>query len=153
MLYLFIRATNVFFFRKAITQMLFANEHLGGYGIGLIQSELPSFVKMLFSFKKLTINNWIRPAHMKMLQKQDNPVAINELTENQYVYLEDLMYLPISYKGMVVEQPIFKGIGNHSIKELEEICTQYCEYAHQQEVIKHNCMKHIVELKFNIKIK
>ena len=72
-----------------------------------------------------------------------------KITQEQMVYLSDDMYLPIHYKGIVVKEPHFEGEGNHSVAQLEEICRQYKEYAHQQNVIKTNCMKHIVELKFN----
>lgn len=62
-------------------------------------------------------------------------------------FMSDEMYLPIHYKGMLVEQPYFSGKGNHSVKELEDICEQFKEYCHQQTAIKQNCMKHIVELR------
>lgn len=56
----------------------------------------------------------------------------------------------IWYKGMIVKQPFFEGKGNHSVAKLEEICKQFKEYCHQQAIIKQNCMKHIVELKFGV---
>jgi len=73
-----------------------------------------------------------------------------ELKEEHMVYMTDDMYLPIHYKGMKVEQPFYSGNGNHSVFELEKICGQFQEYLHQQQVIKQNCMKHIVELKFGV---
>ena len=75
----------------------------------------------------------------------------NVLTDEHMLYMSDDMYLPIHYKGMKVKQPYFSGRGNHSVNELEELCEQFKEYVHQQQVIKQNCMKHIVELKFNRK--
>jgi hypothetical protein len=51
-------------------------------------------------------------------------------------------------KGMVDRQPIYKGKGNYSISQLETICEQYGEYAHQQKIIKQICMETIVKLKF-----
>jgi hypothetical protein len=72
------------------------------------------------------------------------------LTSQQQIYLSDEMYTPIHYKGMIVEQPFFEGKGNHSVAQLEALCEQYKEYVHQQQIIKHNCMKHIVELKFGV---
>lgn len=66
------------------------------------------------------------------------------------VYLTDDMYLPISYKGIKEEKPVYEGNGEHSIAELEALCNQYEEYIHQQQVIKQNCMKYIVELKFGV---
>ena len=75
---------------------------------------------------------------------------MSELKEEHLVYMSDEMYTPIHYKGIMVQQPHFSGRGNHSVVELEEICEQYKEYAHQQAVIKQNCMKHICELKFGV---
>jgi len=75
---------------------------------------------------------------------------MNKLKDEHLPYLNDNMYIPIQYKGTIAKQPFYSGDGNHSVKELEEICNQYKEYAHQQAVVKNNCMKHIVELKFNV---
>lgn len=75
---------------------------------------------------------------------------MEELKSEHLVYLSDEMYTPISYKGMIVEQPFFSGNGNHSVSELESICNQFKEYCHQQAVIKQNCMRHIIELKFGV---
>ena len=36
------------------------------------------------------------------------------MKKEQKVFLDDQMYLPISYRGILVEQPIYKGDGNHS---------------------------------------
>jgi hypothetical protein len=72
------------------------------------------------------------------------------LTDEMMVYMSDDMYLPIQYKGIKVEQPFYQGKGNHSVNELETLCHQFSEYIHQQHVIKQNCMKFIVDLKFNI---
>lgn len=74
------------------------------------------------------------------------------MKEEYLMYLSDEMYTPIHYKGMIVQQPYFQGKGNHSIVELEEICEQFKKYVHQQQIIKQNCMKHIIESKFNIKL-
>lgn len=76
---------------------------------------------------------------------------MEELKTEHLVYMSDEMYTPISYKGIIVKQPFFEGKGIHSVSQLEEICEQFKEYLHQQLVIKHNCMKHIVELKFGVK--
>lgn len=75
---------------------------------------------------------------------------MSELKDEHMVYMSDDMYLPIHYKGYLVEQPFYSGDGNHTVKELEKICQQYKEYVHQQQIIKQNCMKHIVELKFGV---
>lgn len=68
--------------------------------------------------------------------------------EERDLYMSDDMYLPIHYKGIKVEQPYYTGDGNHSVVQLEALCRQFQEYCHQQSVINHNCMCHIVELKF-----
>lgn len=75
---------------------------------------------------------------------------MSELKEEHLVFMSDEMYTPIHYKGMIVKQPFFEGKGNHSVAKLEEICEQFKEYCHQQAIIKQNCMKHIVELKFGV---
>ena len=67
------------------------------------------------------------------------------------VYLSDEFYLPIQYKGMIVKEPFFEGRGNHSVAQLENICEQYKEYCHQQAVIKQNCKRRIIDLKFGEK--
>lgn len=78
-------------------------------------------------------------------------MSMSELKPEHLLYMSDEMYTPIHYKGMIVEQPFFDGKGNHSVKQLEDICEQFKEYVHQQQVIKQNCMKHFVELKFGVK--
>lgn len=67
--------------------------------------------------------------------------------------MTDDMYLPIHYLRNVVKKPHFKGVGEHSVRELEELCKQYEKFFHQQQIIKQNCMKRIVELKFDIDFK
>ena len=76
---------------------------------------------------------------------------MNNISDEQMQYMSDDMYLPIMYKGVLVQQPFYSGDGNHSIRELQEICNQFKEFCHQQAVIKQNVMKHLVELKFNVK--
>lgn len=78
---------------------------------------------------------------------------MSELKTEHLVYMSDEMYTPIHYKGIVFEQPFFEGKGNHSVKELEEICERFKEYLHQQQIIKQKCMQHIVELKFGVKFR
>lgn len=70
------------------------------------------------------------------------------MTKEQEIYLDDQMYLPIHYRGILVEQPFYSGDGNHSVSELEALCKQFQEYCHQQAVIKEGCKRIIVELKF-----
>jgi len=69
------------------------------------------------------------------------------IKEEEEVFMTDEMYLPIHYKGIIVEEPYYKGDGNHSVAELEELCRRYKERTHQQAVIKQNCMKAIVKLR------
>ena len=73
-----------------------------------------------------------------------------KLETEHLVYFDDQMYLPISYHGILEKKPFFKGKGNHSVKQLEEICEQFKEFTHQQQIVKQNCMKHIIELKFGV---
>ena len=75
---------------------------------------------------------------------------MKEPTKEHLLYMSDYMYTPIHYKGYVVKEPFFNGKGNHSVIELENICMQFEEFCHQQKIIKQNCKKHIVELKFGI---
>jgi hypothetical protein len=71
------------------------------------------------------------------------------MTKEQEVYLDDQMYLPIHYRGMLIEQPFYQGDGNHSVSELEALCRQFQNYCHQQAVIKEGCKRIIIELKFD----
>lgn len=75
---------------------------------------------------------------------------MQKITEQHLVYMQDEMYTPIHYKSVIFKEPFYEGPGNHSVAKLEEICAQYKEYCHQQKIIKQNCMKHIIELKFGI---
>lgn len=70
---------------------------------------------------------------------------------NTDIYFNDETYLPISYTEELATEPFYKGDGEHSVKELEEICKQFKQYVHQQKIIKQNCQKIIVDLKFNDK--
>jgi hypothetical protein len=56
--------------------------------------------------------------------------------------------LPKGYT--VIEQPHFKGPGNHSVRELEELCKTFTEYCHQQQIIKQQLVN---KLKNNTKWK
>lgn len=75
---------------------------------------------------------------------------MSKLKEEHLVYMSDEMYTPIHYKSIMVQQPQFEGIGNHSVKQLEDICEQFKDYVNQQQVIKQNCMKYIIGLKFGL---
>ncbi len=75
---------------------------------------------------------------------------MSNLENDHMVYFSDEMYTPIHYKGHMVKEPFFQGNGCHSVSELEKICQEYKEFCHQQAIIKQNCMKHIIELKFGV---
>lgn len=62
-------------------------------------------------------------------------------------YLDDQMYLPIQYKGILVERPFYIGAGNLNITQLEKLCKEYEEYIHQQTIIKDNCKRIIADIK------
>ena len=69
--------------------------------------------------------------------------------EEHKPFLEDSMYLPVD-NYVRFTKPIYKGKGNHSVAELENICNAFEKYCYQQQIIKQNCMKNIIELKFQI---
>ncbi len=84
---------------------------------------------------------------------KDSKIIMGKLKDEHLGYLSDDMYLPIYYKGIKVAEPNFTGKGNHSVNQLEAICEQFKEYVHQQQIVKQNCMKHIIELKFGVDFK
>lgn len=53
----------------------------------------------------------------------------------------DKFILPDHYTP--IEQPYYKGDGNHSVSELQELCKQFTEYCHQQAIIKNELIKEI----------
>lgn len=53
----------------------------------------------------------------------------------------DKFILPDSYTP--VEQPYYKGAGQHSINELQQLCEQFTEYCHQQAIIKSELIKEV----------
>lgn len=53
----------------------------------------------------------------------------------------DKFLLPEQY--LPIEQPYYKGDGEHSVKELQELCNKFKEYCHQQAVIKQRLIKEI----------
>lgn len=74
------------------------------------------------------------------------------ITEEQSVFMTDEMYIPIYFKGVVVSKPVYNRSDLHTIEELEQICEQFNVYIQQQQIVKQNCMKHLVELKFGISL-
>lgn len=67
------------------------------------------------------------------------------------IYLSDEMYLPIQYKELV-NRPNFKGVGSHTITQLEHLCQNFEDYVHQQEIIKQSLKKIVIRNKFNVDI-
>ena len=53
----------------------------------------------------------------------------------------DKFLLPNHYTP--VSEPYYKGDGEHSIKELQELCKKFTEYCHQQAIIKQRLIKEI----------
>jgi len=47
--------------------------------------------------------------------------------EEELIYLSDDMYAPIHYKSILLKEPHFKGRGNHSVRQLEELCENFKE--------------------------
>ena len=76
----------------------------------------------------------------------------NKFKDEYMVYFDNAMFLPIQYHNNIVTEPSFDGIGNHSVKKLEEICIQYQEYCHQQLIIKNNVIKHLLDSKYNLNL-
>lgn len=56
----------------------------------------------------------------------------------------DQFILPDHYKA--IKEPHYKGDGEHSIKELQELCNQFKEYCHQQALIKQELINEIKSL-------
>ena len=54
--------------------------------------------------------------------------------------------IPEHYKELVVSEPFYRGDGEHSIKELQNICTQFKEYCHQQALVKQELISYINKL-------
>lgn len=46
-----------------------------------------------------------------------------------------------------MNHPNFKGKGEHSVKELEQICTDYEEYRYQQQLIKQDMLSSLITVK------
>jgi hypothetical protein len=53
----------------------------------------------------------------------------------------DQFLLPDHYTA--IEQPFYKGDGEHSVKELQEICNKFKEYCHQQQLVKQKLIHEI----------
>lgn len=53
----------------------------------------------------------------------------------------DSFLLPEHYKA--ISEPHYKGNGEHSIKELQELCNNFKEYCHQQALIKQKLIEEI----------
>ena len=56
----------------------------------------------------------------------------------------DKYILPDHY--IPIEQPYYKGDGQHSVSELQKICKDFAEYCHQQAIIKNELIKEIKSL-------
>jgi len=53
---------------------------------------------------------------------------------------------PSPLMGEEIKTPFYKGKGEHSVKELEQICTDYEEYRYQQQLIKQDLLKSLIEV-------
>lgn len=58
-------------------------------------------------------------------------------------FQSDSSILPEHYT--CVSEPFYRGEGEHSIKELQELLKQYKEYAHQQAIIKQRLIEFITK--------
>lgn len=50
-------------------------------------------------------------------------------------------YLPEHY--IETPEPLFKGNGEHNVLELEQICEDYKEYAHQADIAFYSCSRKV----------
>lgn len=75
---------------------------------------------------------------------------MSQLKDEHLIYLSDDMYLPIHYRGIKVQPPFYSGDGVYNVSELQDLCRQFTQYVHQQQLIKQNCQKVILNLKFGI---
>lgn len=55
----------------------------------------------------------------------------------------DISLLPEQYQ--YVSEPYYKGDGQLSVSQLEELVKKFAEYTHQQKIIKGKLMEHILE--------
>lgn len=53
----------------------------------------------------------------------------------------DKYLLPDHYTP--IQEPFYKGDGEHSVGELQELCKQFKEYCHQQAIIKERLIREI----------
>lgn len=53
----------------------------------------------------------------------------------------DKYLLPDHYTP--IQEPFYKGDGEHSVRELQELCKQFKEYCHQQAIIKERLIREI----------
>lgn len=53
----------------------------------------------------------------------------------------DRYILPEQYTP--IEEPFYKGDGNHSVHSLQELCKQFKEYCHQQSIIKQTLIREL----------
>lgn len=132
-----------------------------GFMLTTMPKETPTWIiQVIGGIYFLEAISWAMDIHLKIvsdklkyqqaLWDKHFPPKKKDLKTEHLVYMSDEMYTPIYYKGMIVKQPFFEGNGNHSVSQLEAICEQFKEFVHQQKIIKENCMKHIVELKFGV---
>lgn len=63
-------------------------------------------------------------------------VNIDELGMND---ASDSSLLPSWYTR--VDEPFYKGDGEHNVSSLQDICRQFKEYCHQQAIIKQKLIK------------
>lgn len=53
----------------------------------------------------------------------------------------DKYLLPDHYTP--IQEPFYKGDGEHSVGELQELCKRFKEYCHQQAIIKERLIREI----------
>jgi hypothetical protein len=66
-------------------------------------------------------------------------------TPNEVKVTAKKEYLPEFY--VEVQEPFFRGNGEHSVRQLEEICAGYKEYTHQADIAFYACSRKAESLK------
>ena len=77
------------------------------------------------------INQLKAEGHIKLKNFQGLGMNINS----------DKFLLPDHYTP--ISEPYYKGAGQHSVAELQELCTKFTEYCHQQALIKQKLIQEI----------
>ena len=106
------------------------------------------------SFIQSIVNNQQIPEWVELEMREDKKntpkntyggeVIIKEPLDTINQIICDKHLLPEHYTP--IAKPYYKGDGNHSVKELENLCNDFTEYCHQQAIIKNALIREIQSL-------